>query len=229
MERKRNSDVLAELVTLPDRQVVDVGCGDGALARFMARRGARVLGIDTSLVQLARARAEPAVAGETFVQGDAAHLPVPDAAVDVVVFFNSLHHVPPESLDQALAEAGRVLRAQGIVYVAEPVAAGSFFALCQPVDDETTVRALAQTALDGAGRHGLAPERTRTYLHTVLYPDFAAWCAHLVAVDARRTARVLALKPALRESYARLGTPAAHGGRAFDQPMQVTVLRNISL
>ena len=76
MEHKKNSDVLAELIALPDRQMVDVGCGDGALARFMARRGARVLGIDTSLAQLLRARAEPDVAGELFVQGDATRLPL---------------------------------------------------------------------------------------------------------------------------------------------------------
>src|SRR5271157_3227873 len=35
-------------VTLPHREVLDVGCGGGILSEAMARAGARVLGIDLS-------------------------------------------------------------------------------------------------------------------------------------------------------------------------------------
>jgi 2-polyprenyl-3-methyl-5-hydroxy-6-metoxy-1,4-benzoquinol methylase len=48
-------DVLAELVPLRGREVVDVGCGNGALVRALAARGASVVGIEVSAEAVARA------------------------------------------------------------------------------------------------------------------------------------------------------------------------------
>ena len=48
----------------------------------------------------------------TLCRGHRPGPPVPDASFDVVIFFNSLHHVPAESMDAALLEAARVLRSR---------------------------------------------------------------------------------------------------------------------
>src|SRR5579871_4867054 len=53
-----------------------------------------------------------------FVQGDAARLPFPDRAFDVVIASHSLEHIDP--LDAALQEIGRVIRPGGSMYVAVP-------------------------------------------------------------------------------------------------------------
>ena len=66
-------------------------------------------------------------------------------------------------LTTALAEARRVMRPDGAVYVAEPLAEGDFFALTSFVEDEVEVRAAAQAALAGAARAGLERARTVEY------------------------------------------------------------------
>ncbi|HEY2637606.1 MAG TPA: class I SAM-dependent methyltransferase, partial [Solirubrobacteraceae bacterium] len=149
-------EVLAAAVAPAGRDVVDVGSGDGGLARWLAGRGARGGGVAVGAEPLARARAADPVAGERYVEGVAQDLPLGDASADVVVFMQSLHHVPGASLGAALDEAARVLRPGGVVYVQEPLAEGPLFEVLRLVDDETGVRAAAAEALERASEHGLA-------------------------------------------------------------------------
>src|SRR5262245_29132691 len=129
-------DVLDEVLdeVPPDGSplIVDVGCGDGSLVRHLARRGAHAVGVEVGAEPLARARAHDTVADERYEQAGAQALPLDDGVADAVVFSNSLHHVPGELLDTALAEAARVLRPGGLVYVQEPVAEGAYFELLRP-------------------------------------------------------------------------------------------------
>ena len=63
--------------------VLDVGCGNGQVARELAASGSRVVGIDLSVQMLARARQlAPDV---TFVLGDAQVHPFPESSFDLVV------------------------------------------------------------------------------------------------------------------------------------------------
>ena len=89
--------------------VLDVGCGEGELARCMPA-GAWV-GVDSSPTMLARAR-------RPTVRADATALPFPDASFGSVALLYVLYHLPDPS--QALAEAHRVLREGGLVAVAAP-------------------------------------------------------------------------------------------------------------
>jgi len=137
-------DVLDEILPAGDPVVVDVGCGDGSLVRHLARRGAHVVGVEVGAEPLARARAHDRVADERYEQAGAQALPLDDGAADVVVFSNSLHHVPGDLLDTALAEAARVLRPGVVLYVQEPVAEGPYFELLRAVD-ACTVRSSGES------------------------------------------------------------------------------------
>jgi SAM-dependent methyltransferase len=221
MNQRRNSDVIVETVEVAGKRVIDVGCGDGGLARHLARHGAAsVLGVETSPRQLAKARAADPVAGVTIVEGVAEHLPAEAGSADLVVFFNSLHHVPGRA--QALAEAVRVLAPGGLVYVSEPVAEGPFFEMVRPVDDETEVRAQAYDALRNAP--GLTQEREFFYVHTVRLRDFAALRERIVSANSEREAIFAARDAELCALFGRLATPC-DDGHCFDQPMRVNVLR----
>lgn len=104
-------------------RVLDVGCGPGHLALALTgRHGFDVTGVDLDPRMIGRARANAHVAhadGDaprpTFVVGDVASLPLPDASFDVVVSTLAMHHWTDPA--RALAEIGRVLRRDGVALV----------------------------------------------------------------------------------------------------------------
>lgn len=221
MDRRRNADVIVETLALDGKRVIDVGCGDGHLARHMAKFGARVLGVECSPRQLAKARAAEPVKGVEIVEGVGQALPAASGESDIVVFFNSLHHVPAAVMDKAMEEAARVLRPGGRVYVSEPIAEGPFFQTCRPVDDETEVRALAYRALQNC--RALKPVQEFRYLHTVQMRTFDAFRDRLISANSEREARFDGMKDELRALFEANGNRSDEGW-SFDQPMRVNLL-----
>jgi SAM-dependent methyltransferase len=192
-------DVLDELLDPVGRAIVDVGCGDGALVRALANQGARMTGVEISAGQLERARAHPPVADERYVEGAAQALPLDDDSADVVVFLQSLHHVPAEHMDAALAEAARVAP---LVFVQEPLAHGPFFDLVALVDDETRVRALAQEAI---ARSSLTVERELRFEVPVRIRGIDDLRERIVGADPARAEIFAAREAQLRAGLEALG------------------------
>jgi SAM-dependent methyltransferase len=90
------------------RRVLEVGCGWGELAEWIARdTGAEVVAVDLSsrMVELARER------GVDARVADVQQLPFADGEFDLVVAAWMLYHVP--DLDRGLRELARVLRPGG--------------------------------------------------------------------------------------------------------------------
>jgi SAM-dependent methyltransferase len=222
-DRRATLDVLSELVELDGRDVVDVGCGDGALVRRLAGLGARVTGVEVDPDVVAAASVREPVAGERYVHGTGQALGLPDASADVVVFTQSLHHVPPAAMDAALAEAARVVRPGGAVYVQEPLPEGAFFELVKLVDDETEVRALAQAALARASAAGLRHDRELRFDVPVVLKSFDAFRTRIVGADPSRAGRFAQLEGALREHYAAFAEP--DGSAAVTVPSVAALLR----
>lgn len=81
-----NGRLVAEVAELPAGQALDVGCGEGADAIWLAGRGWTVTGVDVSDVALQRARAAAEDAGVVveWVCGDALATPLPAAAFTLV-------------------------------------------------------------------------------------------------------------------------------------------------
>ncbi|RSM43846.1 class I SAM-dependent methyltransferase [Amycolatopsis balhimycina DSM 5908] len=113
------------LDSLPTGVALDAACGTGRYAQWLAERGHRVIGVDSSPDMLARARVR--VPPGEFLLGDLYQLPVADSEVDLVVCGLALTHLP--ALKPVMAEFARVLRAGGHLVIAdvhpEAVARGS--------------------------------------------------------------------------------------------------------
>jgi len=90
--------------------VVDVGTGEGQLARAIRERtGATVIGLDPTWAQIGEA--DRRGGGAVYAQATCSALPVLEASADAVVVCLVLEHV--DDLDGALAEVARVLRPGG--------------------------------------------------------------------------------------------------------------------
>ncbi len=92
----------------PGESVLDAPCGTGRLTQFLSTKGHSVLRADGALAMLRQANdaAGPAAAA----QAHALALPLCDGAVDGVVQFRFLHHLPHSAQKAAIAEACRVAR-----------------------------------------------------------------------------------------------------------------------
>ena len=219
-------EMLERLVAPSGKDVVDIGCGGGALVRELTARGARVVGVEVSEAQLSGAVQRDGAGGARYLVGEAQRLPLEDASVDVAVFMRTLHHVAPGELLDALREAGRVLRASGIVYVAEPLAVGDFFELVSLVEDEREVRHAAQQALAHAELAGLQHRTSVEYDVAVQIAGLEALRSRIVSVDPERAAAFEARRGELTDAFQRLGAAGDRSGeRRFLQPMRADVLR----
>jgi SAM-dependent methyltransferase len=147
-------------------------------------------------------------------------LPLPDASLDAVVFMRSLHHVPVSEQFAALSESHRVLRPGGQVYVAEPLAEGSFFELMTLVEDERAVRAAAQLAVGEAGRAGLTAQARVEYEVISRVRDLEALRRRIISVDPHRAEVFDARRADLAAAFGRLGEQDPDGGWTFRQPMR---------
>jgi ubiquinone/menaquinone biosynthesis C-methylase UbiE len=121
-ELRRKTVTLASIQ--PGEHVLDVGCGTGTLALEVARRAGRagrVVGVDPSSEQIARAHSKAARHNVPvdFQIGVIEHLAFPDQTFDVVLSTLMMHHLPAPLKRQGLAEIARVLKPGGRLVIAD--------------------------------------------------------------------------------------------------------------
>ena len=222
---RKHGEVLQEFLDLKGKRVLDVGCGDGALARLMTRAGARVTGIECAQGQLDRARAAKPAGEEVYLFGYGESLPLCEDSFDILVYFNALHHVPVEVQPCAMQEAARVLKPSGLLYIQEPIAEGPYFELTRKVDDETEVRAKAYKVLREAVAKGWFTEEAELeYITKFVYRDVEDFLDRIVAVDENRREKVSALESSLREAFL-ASAERQEEGYCFNNPARVNLLR----
>lgn len=106
-------DELRTFLPASGTATLDVGCGEGRLARELTSLGHTVTATDVAPSPLAAA--EQAGSAHRYVLADATSLPFADASFDRVVAYNMLMELP--EMPAAVAEAGRVLTFDGVLTV----------------------------------------------------------------------------------------------------------------
>jgi ubiquinone biosynthesis O-methyltransferase len=127
---KRNIFVLAryknmvqlvknELRNIQNKNILDVGCGDGVLSYFFAREGADVSGLDYSAIAIAFAKERTKKYSIDFRQGSAYELPFEDNSFDIVISSDVIEHLEDVSL--YLSEIKRVAKDNAYIIISTPI------------------------------------------------------------------------------------------------------------
>ncbi|HWC37001.1 MAG TPA: class I SAM-dependent methyltransferase [Acidimicrobiales bacterium] len=104
-----------EIVPEPGHRTLELGCGEGRVARDLTSRGHQVVGCDLSETLL---QAAAAAGNQQLVRANGARLPLCDQSVDLVVAYNVLIDV--DDLTGVIEEATRVLTRRGILCACLP-------------------------------------------------------------------------------------------------------------
>ncbi len=100
------------------QQVLDLGCGTGRYSLILAKRGAKVVGVDPSSGMIKQAKLKVGESGQiSLFQGTLEDLRFPDGQFDLVVSALTLSHLP--ELEPALKEICRVLKTSGRLVISD--------------------------------------------------------------------------------------------------------------
>jgi ubiquinone/menaquinone biosynthesis C-methylase UbiE len=169
---------IGKLVSVRDKQVVDIGCGGGIYSKALAEMGAQqVIGVDMSAEMLKGARENARHYEQIeFIQGTAMETGLLSEQYDLVLERALVHHISAGELPDAFAEAYRLLKVGGTLIVqdrtpedcllpgSENHVRGYFFEAYPKLvpkevqrrhDSETMQAALQQAGFSSVGEHGL--------------------------------------------------------------------------
>lgn len=100
--------------------VLDVGCGDGRLTSFLAKRVKKAYGIDNLRRPLEFAKLLIVSKNVVLNEGNALDIPYQDGIFDVATAFGVIEHIPISEAKLFLKEIKRVIRPQGLFILTTP-------------------------------------------------------------------------------------------------------------
>lgn len=109
---------IGHLPEVRGKRVLEIGCGRGLFARYLADQGAELVAADFSPAAIAHARVRLQSHHADVIVADVQAIPFADGTFDVVISQETLEHVPDP--DKGLAELVRVTKLGGTLIVTTP-------------------------------------------------------------------------------------------------------------
>ena len=205
--------------SLEGKTVIDIGCGEGAVAKALAKQGAVVTGYDPFIKPTERT--ELGAGSYALLNATADAIPEADGSADLVIFMFSLHHVPQALHAAAMAEARRILKPGGRLFVAEPLAEGPAQYVSELFHDETVVRADALQALKSYAAPTFGGEEVLYFHEGRSFPDFDAYLAQQISnMRFNDYTEAQLMNPEVKRRFDEMF--AIHGGK-FDQRVRINL------
>jgi SAM-dependent methyltransferase len=206
-------------------RVADVGAGTGKLTRTIVEAGVEVVAVDPDPGMLAALR-EYVHGVPTFV-GTAERMPLPDASLDAMLLGQAWHWV---DVAAASAEAGRVLRAGGVLGLVWNIRDESVPWIAELTRTMHGSHAEQLLSQDGArAEHPFGPLEeqvwrwTRTVRREALI-DMVSSRSYVITATPDERARILAAVGALFDAHRR---PDESGADVVDVPYLTRAFRGI--
>lgn len=226
LPRSDPAEVAAVLLEPAGKRILDIGCGEGELTRALARAGAEITGVDPHEGRIGRARAKAAEEGvaAAFEIGVGEALAFDAASFDAALLSNSLHHVAEHRMAATIADAARVVRPGGLLYVVEPVPRGPYFNVQCVWNDETSNRARAFEEVAGIESLGFALEKETFFRSSRTFKNAEAYAERSASHHERRRADIVAKSDEIRTAFME-NAEAADGTYSLDLIYRVNVFR----
>lgn len=138
-DERRLRETILRTIPAQARLVLDVGCGNGWLARALVRRGVAVCSTDLGRTNPQRALAETPDERHVAVVASGERLPFADATFDCAVASEVIEHLPEP--ERTLEEMWRVVRPGGRVVISTPYRERIRYVLCIHCNQPTPLHA----------------------------------------------------------------------------------------
>jgi SAM-dependent methyltransferase len=222
-----HNEVKLMLAELPfdGAQVLELGCGKAEKTRTLAETGRmqKIVALEVDTIQHERNLQITDLPLVEFHHAGAEAIPLPAASIDIVIMLKSLHHVPMEMMDQALAEIARVLKPGGLAWISEPVFAGDLNEVMRLFHDEKTVREAAFAAVCRAVEQGGLQLKQQLFFNTrSSFDSFAAFEKRMIQVTHSNHQLSPELHAAVEAKFNSYLTPE---GVTFYPPQRVDLLQ----
>lgn len=162
---------------LRSKDVLEIGCGRGGGASFIARylHPASLVGVDLSARMIRYCQRHHRIDCLRFLRGEAENLPFPSNSFDVVVNVESSHGYP--SFDRFLCEVARVLRPRGTFLFADFRSRSDFKLMRKQLNEQfaileeefITPNVIRALELDSDRKVLLIQKRAPKFLHNALW------------------------------------------------------------
>ena len=218
-------DLYTEFLILNEARILDLGCGNGHVARNIATSepSATVVAVEFDTIQHAENLKAESLPNLQFEFGSAERIPQPDESFDVVLMIKSLHHVPANRMDQALREVRRVLHLEGVAFIIEPVFRGAFNEIMRVFNDEKDTRIAAfESVRDTILSGSMTLVEELFFLSRLKIPDFNAFEEQYVKVTHSDYRLSTEQRKEIREKFDQHMKP---GGAVFKMPMRLDLLK----
>ncbi|MEW5957514.1 MAG: class I SAM-dependent methyltransferase [Chloroflexota bacterium] len=166
----RQITMIERFVDVRDRNVLEIGCGDGSMSILLARDAREYIAIDPDEPRIREAQL--LASNVEFQIGTGEALEFTDASFHVVLFTLSLHH---QNSQLALKEADRVLTENGQLVILEPAADGELQQFFHLFNDET--QALTE-ALNAIEQSDFKQEHHETFCTVMTFHNYEELCRY---------------------------------------------------
>ncbi|MCP4284902.1 MAG: class I SAM-dependent methyltransferase [Gammaproteobacteria bacterium] len=218
-------EIMKKHLPMKGARVLELGCGGAMMTRKIAKafQPELIIATEVDKIQHQKNRLITDLNNVKFVLGGAQAIDLPEESIDLVIMLKSLHHVPTELMDTALAEIHRVLRPGGLAYLSEPIYRGNFNDIMKLFHDEMVVRNAAFDAVQRAVDEGFFDLITQIFFDTPGYfRNFSEFESRMLNVTHTEHQIDAELNQRIRDAFERHMTPQ---GANFLKPSRVDLLK----
>lgn len=172
---------IAELVQLENKQILEIGCGDGRITEFLIKPDNFIVGIDLDEEKVKKTRAK--FKGYHFVAGDVKQFEF-QSKFDLIIFSMSLLHVGFGSIEKInlLKKVKDWFSDKGTILVIEPDLKSQISFLANAFDDEYSK---IRDALNAIKSCGLKVDQTETITTKWYFNSLDEFCRMFLSTGQR--------------------------------------------